>query len=154
MAESKSQKRTRPTSLTLRILLGKLFGAAVGVSVFFSLPVLQPSGDWALRFGMLGWYLVFGVVIAFAGLYVKHPVLGLRMPPLLRGGLVGFGLNLVLGCLVHQDMMQAFASYSDFHFANSMPIIELAIEGLIWGALIDAALTFYAGQGKDLVKKL
>jgi hypothetical protein len=51
-------------------------------------------------------------------------------------------------------MMQAFADYSEFPLADSLPILQMGIEGLIWGAILDAALTFYAGQGKDLVKKL
>ena len=63
-------------------------------------------------------------------------------------------MNLILGGLVHQDMLQAFTSYSDFRISNAAPILQLAIEGLIWGALMDVALTFYAGQGKDLAKNL
>jgi hypothetical protein len=151
---AKTAKRTRPTSLTLRIMLGKLLGAGIGLIVFLSLPALQTDIDLALRFGMWGWYILFGAVIAMAGLYTRHPLLNFKLPPLFRGALIGFGLNLILGCLVHVDMMAAFAHYSDFHLANSMPIVQLAIEGLIWGALIDVLLTRFAGQGKDLVKKL
>ena len=151
---AKTAKRTRPVSLTLRISLGKLFGAGIGGVVFFSLASLQGDIDPALRFGMWGWYIMFGAIIGFMGLYTKHPIFNFPLPSVLRGAVVGFGLNLILGCLVHVDMMQAFSSYSDFHFANTMPIVQLAIEGLIWGALIDGLLTKYAGEGKDLVKKL
>lgn len=151
---AKKSKRIRPTSLTLRIMLGKLFGAGIGAIVFLSLPALQPDMDIVLRFGVWGWYILFGAVIAFAGIYTKHPLLNFPLPPLLRGALIGFGLNLILGCLLHGDMIEAFADYSDFHFAQSMPVLQMAIEGLIWGALIDMLLTRYAGQGKDLVKKL
>ncbi len=151
---AKTAKRTRPVSLTLRIILGKLFGAGIGVVVFFSLPTLQADIDLALRFGVLGWYILFGAIIGFMGLYTKHPVLNFRMPSLLRGAMVGFGLNVILGCLIHGDVVEAFAHYSDFHFANSMPIIQLAIEGLIWGALIDGLVTKFAGEGKELVKNL
>ncbi len=151
---AKTKKRTRPVSLTLRVGLGKFFGFAIGGVVFYSLGALQQDMDMAVRLGMWGWYIIFGVVIALAGLYEKHPLLGFKLPPMFRGAILGFFLNLVLGGLVHQDMMIAFAQYSDFQVANSMPIIQLAFEGLIWGALMDTALTFYAGQGKDLVKKL
>ena len=152
MARSKTKKR--PISLTLRVTLGKLFGAAIGLVVFLSLPVLQSDIDTALRFGMWGWYIIFGAVIGFAGLYTKHPLFGWPLPAVLRGAVIGLVMNAVLGGLVHQDMVVAFAQYSDFQISNSKPIVQLAIEGLIWGALIDVAITFYAGQGKDLVKKL
>lgn len=151
---AKTAKRTRPVSLTLRIILGKLFGAGVGLSVFFALPALQDDIDLALRFGVLGWYALFGAVIGFMGIYTKHPVLNFRMPSLFRGAVVGFGLNIILGCLIHADVVEAFAHYSDFHFANTMPILQLAVEGLIWGALIDTLLTRFAGEGKELVKSL
>jgi len=155
MAKSKkTTKRTRPTSLTLRVGLGKLFGALIGASVFFSLPAVQPDIDLALRFGMWGWYILFGAMIAMAGIYTKYPIVGWPFPAVLRGAVLGFGLNIILGCLVQDNMMQAFADYSEFPLADSLPILQMGIEGLIWGAILDAALTFYAGQGKDLVKKL
>lgn len=149
-----AKKSKRPVSLTLRLTLGKLFGAGIGLIVFLSLPAVNPDIDLALRFGMWGWYIIFGALIAFAGLYTKHPIFGWGMPAMLRGAMIGFGLNLVLGALVQEDMLAAFSSYSDFHMANSMPILQLAVEGLIWGALTDTALTFYAGQGKNLAKNL
>lgn len=151
---AKNKKRTRPVSLTLRVGLGKLFGAGIGLAVFFSLPLIQADIDLALRFGMWGWYILFGAVIGLAGLYTKNPILGWPFPAILRGALLGFGMNLILGGLVHQDMLLAFASYSDFRVSNTTPILQLAVEGLIWGALMDIALTFYAGQGKDLAKNL
>jgi len=149
-----AKKRTRPTSLTLRIALGKLFGAAIGGIIFLALPVLSTDIDLALRFGMWGWYILLGAVIGMSGIYTTHPVLKMRMPSLLRGAMIGFGMNLVLGALIFSHMNAAFANYSDFQFSTSMPIIQVAIEGLIWGALIDWLITFYAGDGKDLAKKL
>lgn len=153
MASTKKTLKTIP-SLSYRITLGKLAGAGIGLAVFFSLPTVQPDIDVAVRFGMLGWYILFGAMIAFAGLYTKCPYVKWPFPAMLRGALLGFGFNLVLGALVHQDMMQAFSDYSEFHFANSMPILQLALEGLIWGALMDLFLTRMAGEGKDLVKNL
>lgn len=141
-------------TLTSRIILGKIIGAGIGISVFFSLPILQTDIDLALRWGMLGWYILFGVGIAFGGIYTQCPVFNWPLPALLRGALLGFGLNLILGCLVHQDMMIAFSQYAEFQFSNSMPIIQLAIEGLIWGSLIDFVLTRYIGQGDKLFKNL
>lgn len=151
---AKMAKRTRPVSLTLRIILGKLFGAGIGLVVFFSLPVLQPDIDLALRFGVFFWYALFGAVIGFMGLYTKHPVLNFRMPPLFRGAIFGFGLNIILGCLIHRDVVEAFAHYADFYLVNAMPILELAFEGLIWGALIDSLITKFAGEGKKLTQNL
>jgi hypothetical protein len=154
MAQSNAKKRIRPVSLTLRVTLGKLAGAGIGLAVFFSLPALQPDIDLALRLGMAGWYIIFGAVIAMAGIYTKIPYINWALPSILRGAAIGFGLNLVLGCLVYQQMLQAFSHYSDFQFANTMPIIQLGLEGLIWGALIDLFLTRMAGEGKDLAKNL
>jgi hypothetical protein len=140
--------------LTFRIGLGKLLGGLIGVAVFFSLPSLQADIDPALRFGMLGWYIIFGAIIGFAGIYEKCPVFGFKFPTLLRGAVLGFGLNIVLGCLVHDNMIQAFSKYSEFQFSNSIPVLQIAIEGLIWGTLLDFILTRYAGQGKELLKNL
>jgi len=151
---AKTQKHTCKDSLTFRIGLGKILGGLIGLMVFFSLPALQANIDIALRFGMIGWYMIFGAIIGFAGVYTKYPLLGWGLPSILRGASIGFGLNLILACLVHDNMIQAFSHYSEFQFSNSMPIIQLAIEGLIWGALLDFALTRYAGEGKELLEIL
>lgn len=141
-------------SLASRIAFGKIIGLGIGVSIFFTLPILQSDIDLALRYGMLGWYVIFGAVIAFVGIYTKYPIFNWPIPALLRGAVIGFAMNLVLGCLIYQDMMAAFSHYTEFQFSNSMPIIQIAIEGLIWGTLIEFVLTRYVGQGDKLLKNL
>ncbi len=149
-------KKKKPVrSLTERIVWGKIFGFLIGAIAFLSLPALSPQMNLLTGFGIWLWYTMFGAVIAFMGIYREHPILGLPMPALLRGALVGAGLNLVLALLIYDDISTAFEFMSGTYVAiTGAPVFLLMVEGAVWGMILDFVLTKWLGEGKDLVKKL
>lgn len=148
-------KKKKPTrSLTERIVWGKTFGFFIGMIAFLSLPALSPEMNLVTGFAIWLWYVLFGAIIGFMGLFEKHPVLKFRMPPIFRGALVGAGLNLILGLFIYQDISLAFSFVNHPQFLAAGPILLVMVEGAAWGMILDFVLSRWLGEGKNLVKKL
>ena len=67
-------------SLFNRLAAGKLVGLIVGLVFFLTIPLVWPSAELMLRWGVLLWYPPVGAVIGLVGIYRRHPVLLLPMP--------------------------------------------------------------------------
>ncbi len=148
------KKKKQKASIMKRLLAGKLLGLIIGAVIFMAIPALAPESDLILRFGVWGWYVLLGSVIALCGIFVEYPWLKFRLAPLFRGAMIGFFLNLILGLLIHDEIVAAFVDYPNFVISYTYPVVQVALEGLIWGAFIDWICTRFGGEGKDLVKEL
>ena len=76
-------------SLFNRLAAGKLVGLIVGLVFFLTIPLVWPSAELMLRWGVLLWYPLVGAVIGLVGIYRRDPVLQLPMPWWVRAPLVG-----------------------------------------------------------------
>lgn len=85
----------RPSLLT-RMLIGKGAGLLIGIILFFTLLATWPSVDPLLPWGVLFWYVTVGAMIGLAGIYTRHPALGLPLPWWVRAPVIGAWMNFVL----------------------------------------------------------
>ena len=67
-------------SLFTRMLIDKGAGLLIGIILFFTLQATWPNVDPLLPWGVLFWYVTGGAMIGLAGIYTRHPVLGLLLP--------------------------------------------------------------------------
>ena len=137
-------------SMTMRIIIGKSLGFAIGLISFFSLPSFYPEASLTLRWGFLLWYTTMGLVVGLIGVITWHPVLKIPMPWWVRAPLIGGWMNLVLVFFTY-DMMVAMFAYTFGPGGLWGSPWWFALEGAIVGLVISYATTRFGGEGKESV---
>jgi len=151
--------RDKKTSFLRRMGMAKSLGLAVGVFAFFMMPELFGAEiPTHLQWGVLLWYITFGAFIGLGGVMTEHPLwkscfifTSDKWRPFLRGGFFGAWLNFVLSVLMYETLtdLMLYMEYNPFGDTNIMAL--LALEGLIFGSLIDVLSTKFGGEGKKLL---
>lgn len=137
-------------SLTMRVAVAKLVGAAIGLFLFFLAPLVLDAPDPLLRWGLLFWYVTLGAIVGVFGIYDRHPVLKVPMPWYVRAPLVGGWMNLLLVMLAHDRM----ASLMVAAVGEGSPLASpfwLVLEGALAGLVIGGIATRYGGEGPQTV---
>lgn len=137
-------------SLFNRLAAGKLVGLIVGLVFFFTIPLVWPSAELTLRWGVLLWYPLVGAVIGLVGIYRRHPVLQLPMPWWVRAPLVGAWMNFVLAFFCFPVLVALYQDLWPSLPAWAAPLL-LALEGAVVGAIIGAIATHVGGDGPETV---
>ncbi len=137
--------------------LGLLIGLLGG---FLFLPYyMGPYLTLSLQWGIVLWYLTFGVIIGLGGLLTACPLMGKNCPlsktkkwrPFWRGGFLGAWLNFVLAVIMYDTFTIIMTYFSVFPFANINILLLAAIEGFIVGAFIDLIATKFGGEGREIL---
>lgn len=137
-----SKKPCRPLvkRLATALTLGLIFGFIC--ASFASYEAGRHFWGSALMWSIVFNRMAIGFTIAFAGFVRFHPLLHIRMQPLLRGGLIGFFISLTLALSAYiireHDALEAFWG--------------VALMGTAIGMIIDSIATYIAGEGKTLLE--
>ncbi len=137
-------------SLTRRIAVGKLAGAAIGLIAVVALPVLAPEADPMLRWGILLWYVTLGAIIGVFGVVTRHPVLHVPLPWWLRAPVLGAWMNFVLVFFAHDAFRAVLATIFGPESGITSPFWFVA-EGALVGLLIGWLATRFGGEGRAAV---
>lgn len=143
---------TTCTPIAKRMCLATFLGLGFGILYFYGFSTqefgsaIHPFQEWSAANDMM-WYIilsqvVLGFVIGLMGFVTVHPLFGFRLPPFLRG--------LVIGAFVSLPM--AFNTVMGNPNGDSMFWCVLIIGGII-GMITDIIVTLSAGQGNDLYTK-
>ena len=137
-------------SLFNRLAARKLVDLIFGLVFFFTIPMVWPSAELTLRWGVLLWYPLVGAVIGLVGIYRRHPVLQLPMPWWVRAPLVGAWMNFVLAFFCFPVLVTLYQDLWPSLPAWAAPLL-LALEGAVVGAIIGAIATHVGGDGPETV---
>ncbi|MEO5347016.1 MAG: hypothetical protein H7834_11650 [Magnetococcus sp. YQC-9] len=133
----------RQTRFKIAIALGALFGllctwlASQHQPEIFS--VTSPI-FWSIFTDRL----LIGMMIAFAGAFTRHPVLGFPYRPWLRGACLGVMVSLPLAAGAMSGPPQPHASAWMIFWAT-------LLSGAFYGLIIDLVATRFGGQGAELL---
>ncbi|WP_130471987.1 hypothetical protein [Candidatus Magnetaquicoccus inordinatus] len=87
--------------------------------------------------------LLIGMVVALAGAYTVHPLLGFSYPPLLRGACMGALVSLPLAA-------GGLASPASADLTPWLIFWATLLSGAFYGAIIDWLATRFGGEGMAL----
>ncbi|MBF0173636.1 MAG: hypothetical protein HQL83_09345 [Magnetococcales bacterium] len=89
--------------------------------------------------------ILIGMVIAFAGAFTVHPILGFSYRPWLRGSCLGAVVSLPIAT-------GAMSGPSTGPMSPWVVFVATVVSGMIYGAIIDLVATRVGGEGVDLVR--
>ena len=139
------------TGIVRRIAVGKLIGLIFGLLGLFFLPDLNPETDFMLKVGILFWYITFGAVIGFVGLFDHHPIFKFPMPWWLRAPFVGAWLNSLLTLIAYEKIQQIMLAFFSPESAFASPF-WMVLEGAIIGFIIGYFATRFGGEGLEIAR--
>ncbi len=136
-------------TITNRILIGKIIGIIVGLSFFFVALLLKAPLDLRLGVGLVLFYAFMGVVIAFMGMFERHPVLNFKMPWWFHGIVVGAIMHLMLVLLCYNQLIVIIKQMDIWGLVSPWWIL---IDGAILGLVMSFFQTKFAGEGMLPIK--
>ena len=139
-------------SLFTCMLIGKGAGLLIGIILFFTLQATWPSVDPLLPWGVLFWYVTVGAMIGLAGIYTRHPVLGLPLPWWVMAPVIGAWMNFVLLFFVEDTLRAMYQQVFGGVGPWGSPAL-LVVEGALIGLVIGGLATWLGGQGRATVSE-
>ena len=132
-----------------RIVIGKLVGLIAGGVAVCTLCRLYDG--WQVWFwGLWGWYVLLGFMIAIGGLWDFHPLWkSWRLPWWFRGTIIGGFMGFIITSLLYGEFERWLVTLNFYPCPWTWGIAE----GIFWGLVLDGLMTRYWGEGKDLMKK-
>ena len=134
--------------LFISTALGTVFGflCFAGFSSNHNIPAeLAKRQVWSLN-NVWMWVTVtnrftLGFIVGIAGFAMRHPILGCKLIPFLRGAGIGFliSFSMALGSLLGENQQAAWGGFW-----------VVLIAGIVIGAIIDFVTTKIAGEGSYL----
>lgn len=131
-------------SVTNRIVVGKIIGLVAGLLVFLLAPIMGVAIDLRFGLGLILFYMMTGVLIAFVGLFDRHPILKFKLPWWLGGIVIGAGMHIMLVLLAH-DQIALMLQQMEL-VALSSPWWAI-FDGIILGLIMAFAEMKLAGKG-------
>ena len=134
-------------SLTRRVLAGEVAGFVLGIVIAVILPVAEPELGIAYKIGIVLYHTVTGALIGFAGFYTVHPILGMPLPWMARGPLLGAFMSLT-GVLLNMPAALSGAG-GLINIWTPIPVTIIAvIAGAVFGFVVEWLATQYGGEGQ------
>lgn len=130
-----------------RFLVAMVLGLIFGLLCIFIAASEQPelaSPNNPIFWAILTDRILIGIVVALAGAFTIHPVLGVPYPPWLRGACMGALVSLPLAA-------GAMSGPSSPDFSPWMVFFATLIAGAFYGAIIDLVATRVGGEGSSLL---
>jgi hypothetical protein len=141
------------------MFVAKTFGLVLGIAGYLLAPVyLGAYVSPYLQWGILLWGLTFGTVIGLMGLITECPFWK-HCPiyqwsawrPIWRGGFVGAWLEFVVAVLLYESLAEMAMYLGWGPFVEGNILLLAALEGFVWGAIIDFTATKIGGDGKKIL---
>ena len=140
---------TNNASLVKGMKLAAFLGLLIGIFNFFMVQVSVDNVSIWLRWGFIFWYTTFGIMIAMAGIFVRHPIFKFPLKWYVRSALVGGGLNFTVTFFNYEHFSTYIAKSIISGFVSSP--FWFVLDGIVWGLLIGWIVTKMAGDGTDAV---
>jgi hypothetical protein len=132
-------------SITNRLIVGKTIGLVVGLAVFLIAPLLGITLDLKFGLGLIFFYTLLGAMIAFVGMFEKHPILNFKMPWWFRGLVMGLVMHAMLVLLSYDQLV---IMLQEMNFLGLTSPWWALVDGAILGLVMAFAETKFAGEGK------
>lgn len=127
------------------------FAIAIGLAILFGLAnvaLLQPGipGIWntPLAWAIVTDRFVIGILVGLSGAYLRHPMFGFPIPPVVRGGCLGVFASLPLACSLLLIRVPGTPDWTVFWVS--------LLSGATIGLVADILATRFGGEGEKLLK--